>query len=356
MRWHAVGALIAKDLRLFFRNRFFAFITVLGLGMLIAIYLLMPRTLDETLTLGLYAPEGGAQVLLELIEEEDAEGLEWRVVDSDAALRQAVLDDEVAAGIVWPADLLAENMAGRRPLVGLYLRADAPPEMRELMTVLVEGLSLALSDQPLQIEAQVEVLGPDLAGEAIPYRDRMLPLLAVVVLMIEIFGLASLLAEEIETGTVRALLTTPLSAGQLFAAKGVTSVLLSYSQAVLFMAAIGALARQPLILLVALLLGAVLVTGIGFLLAAGGRDMLSVVGLGTLALVLLSIPPFGIVFPGTLTGWARAIPSYYLAAVVHQAANLGAGWGQVWQPLLILLGFDLLLCWAGVVVLRRRFT
>jgi ABC-2 type transport system permease protein len=357
MRWRAIGALVSKDLRLFFRNRFFAFITVLGLAAFAGMYLMTPRSIDDTLTLAVYAPGTGAGALAELLASEDAEaeGLELLLVESDAALRQAVLDEVVAAGIALPQDLPAELASGRRPTVVLYLRSDAPEEMQALMEALIEGLSLELSGRPLQIEARAQVLGPDLAGQAIPHRDRMRPLFAIMILMMEVFGLASLLSEELETGTARALVTTPLSVGDLFVAKGATSVLLTLTQAMLLMWVIGGLARQPLIVVTALLLGTVMVTGIGFLVAAGGRDMLSVVGLASVVLVILSVPSFGVLFPGLVTGWARIIPSHYLATVVHQASNLGAGWSQIWQPLLILAAFDVVICWGGVAVLRRRF-
>jgi ABC-2 type transport system permease protein len=357
MRWHAIRALVSKDLRLFFRNRFFAFITVLSLVAFIGVYLALPPTLDDTFSLGVYAPGIGADALLALLEadEAEAEGLALLRLESDAALRQAVQDESVLAGLALPQDLQSALLAGERPTIELYLRADTPTEMRDMMVGLVEGLALALSGVPLPIEVRAETLGPDLAGEPIPHRDRMRPLFAVMILMMEVFGLASLLSEEIVTGTLRALITTPLRVGELFLAKGLTSVLMSLSQAVVLMWAMGALGQQPLIVLTALLLGAILVTGIGFLLAASGRDMLSVVGLATLALLILSIPPMGVLFPGLLTAWVRVIPSHYLAVVVHQAANLGAGWAQVWQPLLILLGFDLAIGWAGVAVLKRRF-
>jgi len=56
-----------------------------------------------------------------------------------------------------------------------------------------------------------------------------------------------------------------------------------------------------------------------------------------------------------ISGWVKAIPSYYLVDAVHRAANFGSGWGEVWQSLLMLLGFDVAFVWVGVMALRRRF-
>ena len=57
----------------------------------------------------------------------------------------------------------------------------------------------------------------------------MLLLFAVVVLMFETLGMSSLLAEEIQTGTIRALLVSPMGTRGLFIAKGSLSVSIVWS-------------------------------------------------------------------------------------------------------------------------------
>jgi ABC-2 type transport system permease protein len=107
-------------------------------------------------------------------------------------------------------------------------------------------------------------------------------------------------------------------------------------------------------MLVALLLGALLVTGVGFLLASVSKDMIAVVGWGILALVVLSLPAFGVMFPGTIADWVKAIPSYYLVDAVHRATSFNAGWGEVWLSLLVLLASATAILTLGTVVLRRK--
>jgi ABC-2 type transport system permease protein len=352
MKWHTILPLVAKDLKLFFRNRFYAFATVLGLVGFVALYLLMPRTVDEIMKLGLYAPST-SELVAGMVRDE---GLELRVVGSEETLRQAVLDGDVAAGIALPDGLLQQLGAGLKPTAHIYLPSASPRETQEMMVVLVESLALSLSGNPLSIEVQEQTLGPDMAGVQVPPRDRMLPLFALFVLMVETMGLASLIAEEIQAGTLRALLVTPLGVRELFLGKGITSVAMTFTQATLLMLLIGGLKAQPLVILTTLLLGSLLVTGIGFLMASVGRDMLSVMGLGVLVMVLLGVPAFGVLFPGTVTVWAKLIPTHYLAETVHLTANLGAGWAQVWRNLLILLGADALLFGLGAFALKRRFT
>ncbi len=352
MKWHTILPLVRKDLTLFFRNRFFAFITILGLVAYTVIYLVMPQTVDEVIELGLYAPST-SEAIVRILEDE---GVEFLLADSVDALKQAVLDDEVAGGIALPDGLLQQIALGERPVVDIYLASDAPPDVRDALEVITESLALTLSGSSLNIEVNEATLGPDLAGQQIPPRDRMLPLFALVILIMETMGLASLIAEEVQTGTLRALLVTPLSVRELFVGKGLTSVTMTFAQVALFMLIIGGLRHEPGLILLTLLLGALMVTGLGFLMGSIGKDMLAVMGLGILVLIVLGVPAFGVMFPGTVTGWARLIPTHYLADTIHQVANFGAGWGAVWPNLLILLGVDVLLFGLGAAVLQRRFS
>ena len=60
-------------------------------------------------------------------------------------------------------------------------------------------------------------------------------------------------------------------------------------------------------------------------------------------------------FPGSITGWIKVIPSYYLVDTIHRVANFGSGWGDIWANLLILLAFTVVIMAAGILLLRRKF-
>jgi len=350
MSLRIIGVLVAKDLSLFFRNRFFALITVLGLVVYIVIYFIMPKSVNENLEIGLYAP-----VMLSALEQMQGEGLEIEGVESEELLKEGVTEGQYVAGIALPADIMEGFMSGQKPIISVYFASDVPEEIKTTVEVLIRELAYQQMGQALAIEVTEEILGTDMAGMQIPPRDRMRPLFAVLLIMMETFGMANLISEEVERRTINALLVTPVSVKDLFAAKGITGVSLAFVQAALFMAIIGGMSRQPLIILVALLLGAVLVTGASFIIAALSKSFMSVLGWGMVVLIILFIPAFGIMFPGTVTGWVKAIPSHYLVDTVHRVSNFGAGWGDAWYNLLVLLGFDLALAWIGIMALRRRF-
>lgn len=351
MNWQTIPPLIKKDLTLFFRNKFYTFITIVALVAYIGVYYAMPDSVDEIIEVGLYAPSSSAEVSRML----DEDGISFEVFESEAALRQAILEKEIGSGIAFPENFIQDVMMGIKPTVNIYVPSDVDQDTRDAMQVIVEAMSLTLTGRSLNIEANEVTLGRDMAGEQIPPRDRMLPLFVIVVLMFETLGLASLLAEEVQAGTIRALLVSPMSTREFFFAKGVISVSLVLFQSVVLMTAVGAMRHEPLIILTVLFLGSLLVTGIGFLMGAAGRDMLSVMAWGILAMILLGVPSFGVLFPGTMTAWAKFIPSYYLADTVHQVVNFGAGWSDISGNLLPLLIWIAALLFIGASVLKRKF-
>jgi ABC-2 type transport system permease protein len=350
MSWRTIQALVNKDLTLFFRNRFFAFITVAGLLAYIAIYFLMPGEVDETFRIGFYVSEL-PPAITDLIDEE---GLEIYYAESEQDLKEAVLNAEVTAGFAFPDDFMASLDNGENPVIEVFFPADLPQEAKDIYILLLKELSFIMVGQPLNIEFSEEIIGSDLVGQQIPLRDRMLPMIAVFILMIETMGLASLLSGEIEAKTLQALLITPLTIRSLFIGKGITGVGMAFVQALILVAITGGLINQPVIVLFALLLGAVLATGIGFLLASAGRDLMGILAWGVLAILVLSLPAFGIIFPGMISNWARAIPSYYLVDTINRAINYGISNQLAFYNLAILVVVDVIILWLGVAALRRK--
>jgi ABC-2 type transport system permease protein len=351
MRLRAIWALVAKDFTLFFRNRFFALITLLGLVVYVALYFVMPGSVDETLDIGLYAPAWSPTS-----DEIQQQGLEIHVAESEDDLRDGVVAHDYVAGVVLPGDLVEKLASGQKPQIDLYFASDTPEETKEAVASLMRELIYVQTGQPLAVDFSTQVLpGPDMAGQQIPPRDRLRPLFAVLLIVFETYGLATLITEEIEHRTIQALLVTPVTVKDLFAAKGITGITLAFGQGALFMALVGGLNHQPVIVILALLLAALLVTGIGFLIASLAKDMMSVLAWGVLALVILVIPSMGTMFPGVITEWVKVIPSYYVVDTVDRVTSYGWGWPDIWQNLLILLAFDVAFLLIGMVALRRRF-
>ncbi|UCD09990.1 MAG: ABC transporter permease [Dehalococcoidales bacterium] len=344
-----IKALIGKDFSLFFRNRFIAIMTVMGILFYILIYFLMPESVDETLKIGVYSPvdiPGFTQV--------ESEGLILTPVESDEVLSEGVIEGNYTAGIVLSPDFTKDLISGDTPEIDLYVASDVPQEIKDSITAIIRELVFQLAGQPLTVGINEEVIGNDMIGMQVPPRDRMRPLLAVFIIMFETFGLANLIAEERERGTVHALLVTPMSIKELFIAKGLFGIGLAFFQAVVFMGIVGGLNQQPVIIILALLLASIMATAVGFLIGSLAKDFMSVLAWGMICFIILAIPGFGVMFPGAVTTWIKFIPSYYLVDMVHTVTGFGAGWEDIWSNILILLAFNAVVFWIGILGIRRK--
>ena len=354
MNAKAILALIQKDITLYFRNRFFAFVSILGLVAYIAIYLLMPTNVAENLTFAVYAPTI-PDVFIDFLTGNDINVVK---LDSEEALRQAVIDLEYPAGLVLTGDVITGIAAGRDTEVTIFLASDVPAEsldaIRTVLNLAFNELSYTVSGNPLNLELKDEIIGPDMAGQQLAARDRLLPMLAVMVLVIEMMGLGSLIAEEISAGTLSALLITPISVSGLFVSKAVVGIFLAFTQAAILMLFTGGLAWQPILILLTLLLGSLLVTGLAFFIASFSRDMMSVMAWSILVIIILVIPSYGVIFPGTLNDFARIIPTYYLFDTIHRVVNFQATFSAVSSNLVILLIMGIALMLAGIAVMERK--
>lgn len=351
MNWRIIGTLVSKDISLFFRKKGILALTIMGLVLYIVIYFVMPASASDNLEIGLYAPK--LPPVFEMLQYQ--EGIDITTVESEEALQAGVTDGTYIVGISLPADMIDKLDAGQKPDIHLYYTPDVPDETRAAMETLIQELAYMLTDQTFNVEISTEILGEDMLGNPIAARDRLRPLLAVFIIFMEILGLAHLISEEVERRTAHALLVTPVSVPGLFLAKSVTGIGLAFVQAVLFIAIVGGMNTQPAIVLLALLLGSAMATGLSFLISAYAKDFMSVLAWSIPFLVILIIPTFNVLFPGAITGWIKAIPSYYLVDTIHRVANYGSGWGDIRANLLILLGFTAVIMWAGILILRRKF-
>jgi len=347
-----IKALVAKDVKLYFRDKFFGIMTVITLAMFIALYLVMPKRIDETLEIGIYAPlETG---FFGLITEES--GLVIRSEKSEEDLKKAIKNNEYYLGISFPEDIRKTLLSGNKSRIFIYYSSEIPAEMEEIFPVLIGEMINRMSGYGLDLEQIEIVLGPDRGGRQIPYRDRLLPLFALAILIMETFGLANLITSEMEAGTVQALLSSPMNVVDFFAGKGISGIMLAFSQTVLLILATGSLTGHVSLILTVLFLSSAMVTGIAFLIASISKDMMSVVAWGTLLIIVFSIPGIDILFPGLASGWIRIIPSFYAVDSLHRTFNFGIGWGGNLVNIVVLVGLNALFISMGIAVLKRKMT
>jgi ABC-2 type transport system permease protein len=200
------------------------------------------------------------------------------------------------------------------------------------MTSAVREMAYTISGASLPVtlpEQEQIVLGVDRAGAQVPMRERMRPMLAFFVLLVESLALASLIASEVGSRTVTAVLVTPARVADVVLAKGVTGTLLAFGQAVLLLLVTRSFDGNAPVLLAAVLLGAVLMAGVALLTGSAGRDFMTTLFLGVLFLVPLMVPAFTLLFPGSASAWVQALPSYGIVQAMVGAASYGQGFAEL---------------------------
>lgn len=354
---HVVTAIVAKDLRLFVRDRFYAFVSLLGLVAYVVLFWVLPATVEETVPIGIHLP-GGGELVEAGLEASTEQGLAVVVFESASALEDAVAEGgDVVAGLDFPEGFLAATARGEQTTARVLLAGETPVQLRDALTGMVRELAFALAgrEPPVTLpDVEEMVLGVDRAGSPLSLREQLRPLLLLLVLMVEMFALASLVATEIAQRTVTAILATPARVRDLLTAKTLLGTALAFGQAVTLALVTATLAQRPGLLLLALLLGSVLVTGFGLMAGAIGQDFIAIVFWSFVFFVPLAIPAFAMLFPGTPAPWVQALPTYGLAHTLVRVTAYGDGWAQVWPYLLMLTAWCAAAFLVGAATLGRR--
>lgn len=395
--------LLKKEFRLYSRNHLYLFLTALTLILFVTLFWVVPDTVDQTLRVGISPSlevllEEGRQFIREMgIPEEQLPQLEAALAEEEGLLLvdlatredleaviggrselyrtregQYLLWDRQSGeprpdgvqriyldiGIVFPPDFIAEAARGNETTVTLITDASVPPEIRQAIASLVREISYQISGRPLPVTLPPEetiILGPDRIADQASFRDRLRPLLAVMILVVETYALAALISIEVLQRTVTALMVTPMRMWHFLMAKTLVGTTLGFSQGIIILALVAAFTPANWsLLLVTMLMGALLFTAVAMLIGAAGKDFMDQLMYSVLFTVPLMIPALSVFFPGTAALWVRFLPSYPIIDLIVSAtiydATLGASLGSLGYALLwVMVLFGL-----GLFVLRRK--
>lgn len=351
-----IGTLVAKDIKLFFRNRFFATVTGLALVLYLTLFFLLPHGTEQPVGVAVHLedPAASPEFKQRIAGEED-----FTLFPSEEEMLAALEDtDDFFIGMSVPAAAAEALARGESTTLQAFYAPGIPAEAKQAFHELLVFMANAVNPDLLARLAPIEetefVLGHDLLGRPLSVRDRFVPLLLLAIIMTEMLGLGTLIVREVETGTARALLTGPLRLPAFLTAKVVTGLVLAMSQVVIVVLVTGVIAVSPLLLLTTLLLGCLLIVGMAFFIAAISRNGMSVMAWGTLAMILFLLPVLSIFLPGLASGWMEAIPSHYFADALHRVLNFQAGWADVARDLSLLAAMGLGTLAIGGAVLWRK--
>jgi ABC-2 type transport system permease protein len=356
-----IWSIIKKDLSEFSKDKLWISLSAIGLIFYVGIFWLLPSTVDESITVGIY--QSGLEKVLpkELLETEE-EGIDVVLFESSERLKAAVAGEietqkEIQIGIDFPGDFLFKTLLRQKAVVRVYVRAGVPKEIKRAMSSMVREIAYMISGDSLPItepDEQTVVLGEDRAGRQVPFRDKMRPMLVFFILMVETFALASLIAGEVQAKTVTAVLVTPARVGDVLAAKTILGTLLAFIQAVVLLLALDALGNNMLLLLCIILLASMMVAGIGMITGSAGKDFMGTLLYGMVFMILLVIPALTVLFPGLASIWIKVLPSYGIVQGMLGTTVYGDGWQEFFPNLALIAVWEIIIVGSGFLVLKKK--
>jgi ABC-2 type transport system permease protein len=336
--------LLKKDLKIFFKNKFFTFITILGLVAYVLLYFIMPKSVDDKISLVIFVNTTFDKAFASL-EGEEVKLIKARSVTE---LKELVIDKKVLAGYEVNIDPRKNSVD-----IKIYTISSIEPEMKEALVYIAKEMIYTELGYGLNITSKNEILGEDLAGKQIPPSKRIVPVFAFLIILMETLGIANLIADEIERKTIYALLVTKATIRDILIAKGITGLITTLIPSILFIIiTIGFSHFIPVFVL--LLFGSIFAISIGFLDGSLGRDIMSVLAWGALILIIFLLPAFNIMAPGSLTSWVKIVPTYYFVMPLHRIINFGESILNLIPHILILLLSSIISFLAAWFLLRRR--
>lgn len=338
-----VLTLTKKDLTLFFKNRFFSFITILGLVAYLIIYFALPKTQEDKVKIGIYSETPLSKIYF-FLETHNTDVYKGVSIEN---LRDKVEKGEISFGIYFPKDVQQDKK------IKLIINANTEEEMKEAYEYIAKELFHTEFGYFLNIESENEIIGVDLVGKQIPPSKRLIPIFAFFLIITETFGLANLISEELENKTIFALLSTPTTVSEIFFSKGIIGLIITLIPSILFILITNGF-KNFLPIFVMLFLGTLFTISIGFLIGSIAKDIMSIIGYGFLIFIIFLIPSFNILAPGSLTSWVKTIPSYYIADGLHKIINFGSTLKDINFNILILIITQGILFLIGSLILKRR--
>lgn len=371
-------ALLKKEMLVFSRDKLYLFLTALTLVIVVAFYHLLPDTVDETISVGLSpsvqtlveqsaeslaalgVPEASIAELRDAPRLAQEQGLILTEFDTAEEMAAAIeRGEEVQIGVAVPLDFVERVLAGERDIeVTVYSQAAVPDEVQAAMSGFIREIARQLAGEELPVRFPAEdliILGPDRMGDQIPLRDRMLPMFALMILLMESFALASLISVEVLQRTASAVLVTPARVSDMLAAKAIFGSSLAFVQGMFVLAVLGAFTSANwLPLTLTMLIGALVFTSLAMVAGAAGKDFMGQVFYTMGFTVPLLIPAFAILFPGSAATWITFLPTWPLLDVIVGVTVYDAVLADIWPSMLMALAWGLALYAVGLVVLRKK--
>ncbi len=337
MNFRRVVVLLGKEFVRGPRNFIFIMALLVPIVLTLVLSLLFGTWFSDRAKLGI-VDEGRSELPI-LASEIDS--LIVKEYESSGELRDAVSAGEVDVGVVLPSDFDNKIASQESTELTAYIWGESLLKYRAVLGTTLVALIRDIAGQEPPVEIITTTLGK---VQSLPWEDRLLPLLVMLSLLIG--GLmvpATSMVEEKQNRTLTALTVTPTTLGELLMAKGSLAVLVSVLMGVVTLVLNRAWGEEPLLLFVALVLGAIMAASIGLLLGVLVKDINTLFATMKSMGILLYAPALINMFPEIPQWIGRIFPTYYIIQPVIEIVQKGASWRDVLPEFIILVALIIVL-------------
>jgi ABC-2 type transport system permease protein len=348
MSLRRVGILLGKDLLRGPRNFIIIMAIALPIILSLLISLLFGTLFTDKANFGI-VDEGNSRVPSLAMQ---VESLATQEFETELELEEAVARGAIDVGIVLPANF-DDKISEREPTeITAYIWGESALKHRAVLRSTFVSLSRQVAGYEPPVEIVTTVLGE---VQTLPWEQRLLPF---IILMTIMFGgmmiPATAISQERQDRTLTAVTVTPTSLGDVLTSKALLGVIVSVAMAIMTLAINRAFGGQPLLLVFALTMGAIMASIFGLILGIFAKDLNSLFGTIKSMGILLYAPALIYMFPDIPQWIARVFPTYYIIWPIVEIVQEGATLSDVLPELAVLLSLILLLAGGLSLLVKRR--
>jgi ABC-2 type transport system permease protein len=234
---------------------------------------------------------------------------------------------DYVAGLVVPADFEASLRAGGHPQVGLYVNGDqVSNQQRQLLIQAITDYSRSVAAPQPPASVALTTINPPKPNGALQNLGTFYAATALLTsFMIGTSLVPGLLVEEKEKKTLRMLMVSPASWGDIIASKLLVGLTYQVILSLVVLSVVKGFTGQVPLLLLFLVLGALFGGVLGLLLGSIFKTQSATGALAGMISLLFIVPsffvgPLGQLFQGNaVTNVIKAVPTYYLAEGIINA-------------------------------------
>ncbi|MBT3273902.1 MAG: ABC transporter permease [Spirochaetales bacterium] len=348
MIWRLL-AILRKDFRHGPKSFFFVQAVVTPIITSIMITALFGSFLSGKPAVGFYYQDSSS--VQKLVQ--DADLVRIFKFDDIGAMRSSVASGKLDMGIVIPSDFDRNLKQGITGTIQTYtwgqsLLKDRAAVMAGLFDVFVQ-----LAGIETRVEIDTVILGN---SEIVPLGRRFLPLMVLLATVMS--GLiipASALVDEKQKGTLLAMQVSPVSFGEVVAAKSSFGLVMSLIMGLLILLMNRSFGENPGALLLTLVMAAAFACTFGGLAGILAKDIAALMSLMKSSMLLLYAPGILNLFPKVPPWIGKIFPTYYMFYPVLEVSQHGARLSDVALELGILAALTAAMCGLIIAVGRKKF-